>query len=38
MNGVQTLDNWKEYFDHSEKKGTLIGVFNAIQTIGSLIV
>lgn len=29
MNGLQTLDNWQEYFDYPT--GGLLGLFNAIQ-------
>lgn len=29
MNGLQTLENWREYFDNPE--GGLLGLFNAIQ-------
>ncbi|WOO79092.1 Lactose permease [Vanrija pseudolonga] len=37
MNGLQALDNWKEYFHHPEEKPTLFGVFNAIQNIGNIL-
>lgn len=33
----RSLTTWKEYFDHPEKKGTLIGIFNAAQTIGGVV-
>jgi hypothetical protein len=29
MNGLQTLDLWQAYFH--EPKGSLLGIFNAIQ-------
>jgi MFS family permease len=32
----RSLTSWKEYFDHPEKKGTLIGIFKAAQTIGGV--
>ncbi|EIN08295.1 general substrate transporter [Punctularia strigosozonata HHB-11173 SS5] len=34
MNGLQTLDQWTSYFNNPE--GGTLGVFNAIQNIGSL--
>jgi MFS family permease len=35
MNGLQTVKNWQEYFNHPE--GSILGVFNAIQSIGGII-
>ncbi|KAG8726292.1 hypothetical protein FRC11_000420, partial [Ceratobasidium sp. 423] len=32
MNGLQSVDEWKEYFDHPTSKE--LGLFNAIQSIG----
>lgn len=29
MNGLQTLENWRDYFDNPQ--GGLLGLFNAIQ-------
>jgi hypothetical protein len=29
MNGLQTVDNWQNYFHHPQ--GSTLGVFNAIQ-------
>ncbi|ELU44269.1 MFS_1 domain-containing protein [Rhizoctonia solani AG-1 IA] len=34
MNGLQSVDGWKEYFGHPTPKE--LGLFNAIQSIGSL--
>ncbi|KIV94782.1 hypothetical protein PV10_02514 [Exophiala mesophila] len=34
MNGLQTLDPWKDYFHHP--RGGKIGILNAIMSIGSL--
>ncbi|RSH83924.1 hypothetical protein EHS25_005168 [Saitozyma podzolica] len=33
MNGLQTLDTWKSYFDNP--RGATLALFNAIQTIGA---
>ena len=33
MNGLQTLDLWQDYFN--EPKGSLLGIFNAIQVSAS---
>lgn len=35
MNGLQTIDNWQEYFHHPH--GSVLGVFNAIQSIGGIV-
>lgn len=35
MNGLQTLSYWQEYFDHPH--GSLLGLFNASMSLGSLI-
>ncbi|KAL7418331.1 hypothetical protein Q5752_006789 [Cryptotrichosporon argae] len=35
MNGLQALDNWKQYF--GSPTGGLLGLFNAIQNIGGLV-
>jgi MFS family permease len=32
--GLQTVVNWQEYFGHPT--GSLLGVFNAIQSIGGI--
>jgi MFS family permease len=32
--GLQTVTNWQEYFGHPT--GSLLGVFNAIQSIGGI--
>ncbi|KAJ1306558.1 hypothetical protein OPQ81_007559 [Rhizoctonia solani] len=34
MNGLQSVDEWKEYFGHPTSKE--LGLFNAIQSIGAL--
>ncbi|KDN43268.1 hypothetical protein RSAG8_06235, partial [Rhizoctonia solani AG-8 WAC10335] len=34
MNGLQSVDGWKEYFGHPTSKE--LGLFNAIQSIGAL--
>jgi len=34
MNGLQTLTQWKDYFD--DPKGGILGLFNAIQNIGGI--
>lgn len=34
MNGLQTVENWQEYFNRP--KGSLLGIFNAIQSIGGI--
>jgi hypothetical protein len=33
--GLQTIDNWQNYFNHPH--GSVLGVFNAIQSIGGII-
>ncbi|KAL2833789.1 general substrate transporter [Aspergillus cavernicola] len=35
MNGLQTLEPWQEYFNHP--KGSLLGILNAIMSLGSLV-
>jgi len=35
MNGLQTVDNWQNYFNHPT--GSILGVFNAIQSIGGIV-
>jgi MFS family permease len=35
MNGLQTLENWREYFDNPT--GGTLGLFNAIQNIGTVV-
>lgn len=35
MNGLQTLVYWREYFDNP--KGSILGLFNASMSLGSLI-
>ncbi len=35
MNGLQTVVNWQEYFNYPQ--GSLLGVFNAIQSIGGIV-
>lgn len=35
MNGLQTLSYWQEYFDHP--RGSILGLFNASMSLGSLI-
>lgn len=35
MNGLQTLELWQEYFN--EPKGSLLGIFNAIQVCVSVL-
>ncbi|KAF8863142.1 hypothetical protein BDZ45DRAFT_702525 [Acephala macrosclerotiorum] len=35
MNGLQTLSYWQAYFDHP--KGSILGLFNASVSLGSLI-
>jgi hypothetical protein len=35
MNGLQTLKYWREYFN--EPKGSILGLFNALTSLGSLI-
>jgi len=35
MNGLQTVTNWQEYFNHPH--GSVLGVFNAIQSIGGIV-
>jgi len=35
MNGLQTLAYWQKYFDHP--KGSILGLFNASMSLGSLI-
>ncbi|KAJ1302471.1 hypothetical protein OPQ81_002789 [Rhizoctonia solani] len=34
MNGLQSVEQWKEYFGHPDSKD--LGLFNAIQSIGAL--
>ena len=34
MNGLQTVENWQAYFNYPT--GSLLGVFNAIQSIGGI--
>jgi hypothetical protein len=34
MNGLQTLENWRDYFDNPQ--GGLLGLFNAIQVSAHL--
>jgi MFS family permease len=34
MNGLQSLDQWKDYFNHPA--GALLGLINAAQSIGSV--
>lgn len=34
MNGLQSVTNWQEYFNHP--KGTTLSLFNAIQNIGTI--
>ncbi|KAL6251652.1 hypothetical protein RBB50_001862 [Rhinocladiella similis] len=36
MNGLQSTDSWKEYFNHPA--GTRLGIINAAQSIGSVAV
>lgn len=36
MNGLQALQQWKEYFGHPA--GSLLGLVNAAQSIGSVVV
>ena len=35
MNGLQTLDQWKNYFNNPQ--GSTLGLFNAIQNIGTIV-
>jgi MFS family permease len=35
MNGLQSLDQWKDYFDHPQ--GEILGLVNAAQSIGSVL-
>jgi hypothetical protein len=35
MNGLQTLSYWRDYFNNP--KGSILGLFNASMSIGSLI-
>jgi sugar porter (SP) family MFS transporter len=35
MNGLQMVDHWQDYFNHP--KGGLLGLFNAIMGIGSIV-
>ncbi|WVQ93819.1 hypothetical protein IAU59_000897 [Kwoniella sp. CBS 9459] len=35
MNGLQSLDTWKNYF--GTPTGSLLGIFNAIQSIGGIV-
>ena len=35
MNGLQTLDTWKNYFNNPQ--GSTLGIFNAIQSIGGIV-
>jgi len=34
MNGLQTVENWQIYF--GRPTGSLLGIFNAIQSIGGI--
>ncbi|KAJ3039983.1 hypothetical protein HDV00_011538 [Rhizophlyctis rosea] len=35
MNGLQAVENWQNYFNHPH--GSILGLLNAIQNIGSII-
>jgi hypothetical protein len=35
MNGLQTLNYWREYFDHPQ--GSKLGLFNASMSLGSML-
>ncbi|WOO79084.1 Lactose permease [Vanrija pseudolonga] len=36
MNGLTALDNWRTFFKNPQTKPTLFGVYNAIQSIGTI--